>query len=52
MAMDCWVPPDEGHKQDPEKFLDYIKSTLDDEISMSMNWRMSRRGLMNPLMSL
>ena len=32
-AMDCWVPPDEGHKQDPEKFLDYIESTLDDEIS-------------------
>ena len=33
VAMDCWVPPDEGHKWDPEKFLDYIKSSLDDEIS-------------------
>ena len=32
-AMDCWVPTDEAHKQDPEKFLDYIKSTLDNEIS-------------------
>ena len=51
VAMDCCVPPDQGHKQDPEKFLDYIESTLDDEIfptqSLSMNWRMSRRGLMN-----
>ena len=33
VAMDCWVPLDEGHKWDPEKFLNYIKSTLDDEIS-------------------
>ena len=33
MAMDCWVPPDEGHKWDPEKFLYYIESTLDGEIS-------------------
>ena len=32
-AMDHWVPPNEGHKQDPEKFLNYIESTLDDEIS-------------------
>ena len=32
-VMDSWVPPDEGHKQDPEKFLDYTESTLDDEIS-------------------
>ena len=32
-AVDCWVPPVEGHKWDPEKFLNYIKSTLDDEIS-------------------
>ena len=32
-AMDHWVPPDEGHKQDPDKFIDYIKSTLDDKIS-------------------
>ena len=31
--MDCWVPPDEGHKWDPERFLNYIESTLDDEIS-------------------
>ena len=31
--MDCWVPLDEGHKWNPEKFLYYIKSTLDDEIS-------------------
>ena len=51
MAMDCWVLPDEGHKHNPEKFLNYIESTLDDEIShksVSMNWRMSRRGLKNP----
>ena len=27
------VPPDEGHKQNLEKFLDYIENTLDDEIS-------------------
>ena len=33
VAMDCWVLPDEGHKGNPEKFLDYIESTLDDEIS-------------------
>ena len=32
-AMDCWVPPDKGHKWDPEKFLNYIESTLDDEVS-------------------
>ena len=32
-AMHCWVSLDEGHKWDPEKFLDYIVSTLDDEIS-------------------
>ena len=33
MARDHWVLLDEGHKLNPEKFLDYIKSTLDDEIS-------------------
>ena len=33
VAMDCWVLSDEGHKCNPEKFLDYIESTLDDEIS-------------------
>ena len=32
-AMDHWVPPDEAHKWDPEKFLDYLESTLDDKIS-------------------
>ena len=32
-AMDHWVPTDEAHKQDPEKFLNYLESTLDDEIS-------------------
>ena len=31
--MDRWVPADEAHKNDPEKFLDYIESMLDDEIS-------------------
>ena len=31
--MDRWVPADEAHKNDPKKFLDYIESTLDDEIS-------------------
>ena len=30
VAMDCWVPPD---KQDPGKFLNYIESILDNEIS-------------------
>ena len=32
-AMDRWVPADEMHKNDPAKFLDYIESTLDAEIS-------------------
>ena len=32
-AMDCWVPLDEGQKGNPEKFLNYIESTLDNEIS-------------------
>ena len=32
-TMDRWVPADEAHKNDPMKFLDYIESTLDDEIS-------------------
>ena len=31
--MDRWVPADEAHKNNPMKFLDYIESTLDDEIS-------------------
>ena len=31
--MGRWVPADEAHKNDPKKFLDYIESTLDDEIS-------------------
>ena len=34
-AMDCWVPPDEAHKQGLVKFLDYHESTLDDKISPS-----------------
>ena len=32
-AMDRWVPADKAHKNDPVKFLDYIESMLDDEIS-------------------
>ena len=32
VTMDHWVPLDEGHKGNPEKFLDYIESTLDDKI--------------------
>ena len=32
-AMDRWVPADEAHKNNPKKFLDYIESMLDDEIS-------------------
>ena len=32
-AMDRWVPADEAHKNDPKKFLDYIESMLDNEIS-------------------
>ena len=32
-AMDRWIPADESHKNDPAKFLDYVESTLDDEIS-------------------
>ena len=31
--MECWVVPDEGHKGNPEKFLNYIESTLDNKIS-------------------
>ena len=31
--MDQWVPADKANKKDPEKILDYIESTLDDEIS-------------------
>ena len=31
--MDRWVPADEAHKNDPMKFLDYIESMSDDEIS-------------------
>ena len=32
-TMDHWVPTDEANKCDPQKFLNYLKSTLDDEIS-------------------
>ena len=32
-TMDTWVPADEAHKNDPVKFLDYIESMLDNEIS-------------------
>ena len=32
-TMDRWVPADETHKNNPAKFLDYIESMLDDEIS-------------------
>ena len=31
--MDRWVSADKAHKNDPEKFLDYIESMLDDKIS-------------------
>ena len=31
--MDRWVPADEVHRNDPMKFLDYIESMLDGEIS-------------------
>ena len=31
--MDRWVPAEEAHKNDPVKFLYYIESMLDDEIS-------------------
>ena len=31
-ARDHWVPTDEAHKQDLQKFLSYLESTLDDEI--------------------
>ena len=53
-TIDRWVPVDEAHKNNPKKFLDYIDSMLDDEISqesMSMSWKISQRGLMNPSMS-
>ena len=32
-TIDRWVPADEVHKNDLMKFLDYIESMLDDEIS-------------------
>ena len=32
-AMDRWVPVDEAQKNNVEKFLDYIESMLDNEIS-------------------
>ena len=32
-AMDCWMPTDPADKNDAGKFLNYIESTLDDEIS-------------------
>ena len=32
-TMDQWVLADEAHKNNQEKFLDYIESTLDDKIS-------------------
>ena len=32
-AMDCWMPTDPADKNDAGKFLDYLESTLDDEIS-------------------
>ena len=32
-TMHRWVPAEEAHKNDPMKFLDYIESTLDDEIT-------------------
>ena len=32
-AMDCWMPTNPADKDDAGKFLDYLESTLDDEIS-------------------
>ena len=32
-AMDCWMPTDCTDKNDAAKFLDYLESTLDEEIS-------------------
>ena len=32
-AMDCWMPTDPADKNDAGKFLNYLESTLDDEIS-------------------
>ena len=49
-AMTHWVPTDEAHKQDLKKILDYLESTLDNEISPKfkyMSLRISRRGLTN-----
>ena len=54
-VMDHWVPPDETHKWDLEKFLNYLEGSLDDEISPKieyMSLRISRRGLMNQSMNL
>ena len=31
--MDCWMPTDPTDKSDARKFLNYMESTLDDEIS-------------------
>ena len=35
--MDRWVPANEAHKNDPKKSLDYIESTLDNEISLQVH---------------
>ena len=32
-AMDCWMPTDSADKNDARKFLNYLESTLDNEIS-------------------
>ena len=32
-AIDCWMPTDLAGKNDAGKFLDYLESTLDHEIS-------------------
>ena len=36
-TMDRWVPADKAHKNGPVKFLDYIESMLDDEISSQVH---------------
>ena len=36
-AMDCWVPNNKADKHDLEKFLNYLESTLDDEISLQVH---------------
>ena len=48
-VMDCWMPTGPAGKNDAGKFLNYLESTLDDEIFPvleSLSWKMSGRGQM------